>query len=97
MGVNKNELEKDDLYKRAKPYLNKKYPIKELINGKNVPVDYEFTGAKHQVQPKEIQKNDPSPPDKYTVWAVLKSPKGKTERVLLDKVVEYFENLHKTD
>jgi hypothetical protein len=97
MGINLNEMEVEDLLKRAKPYLNKMYPIRELINGKNEWVDYEFTDARTQIQLKEVQKGDLPKPDKYTVWAKLKSPNGKIEKELLSKVVQYFENLPKTD
>jgi hypothetical protein len=97
MGFTFNELEIEDLLCRAKPHLNKMYPLKELVNGKNIPIEYEFVDANYKPVIVESQRNSPDKPRKFTAFAVLKSPKGEVKTVALLKVVEYFEQLAEAD
>lgn len=93
MSVTLYDSESQDLIDRATPHISKMYPIKELINGKNVLVDYEFKRISRRLAITELQKGEQKP-RKYIIWAVLESLEKKVATELLIDVVEYFEALH---
>ncbi len=92
MKVTLNHAECNDLIERASAYIGKMYPIKELINGKNVMIDYKFKRISKQLAITELQKGEKKPP-KFIVWAFLESKEKKTTKELLRDVVKYFEGL----
>lgn len=91
-----NKEEYDGLITRANNYLNQNYPVKEYseAEGKNNTVMYQFVGIKHPVAMAVKDKNGNTETMKYQMPSaiLMKTPKGPTETLSLDKVVEHFES-----
>ena len=90
------EDEADDVIRRINLYKGKSYPMIVEINGKNTPVTHEIIEGKKRLIIKELQKGEVKV-DKYNIWVVLKSPEGELKTEQTKNVLEYFENLPKSN
>lgn len=96
MGINITDDEVQDLRNRAKVFKGRKFPIKKLIKGKNVDVEYSFEKISKIISIQEIQKGEEKKEKRYSVYAILIGENGEQKKKPLSEVVEYFENINLT-